>query len=245
MAQRLDFIDISHHNGSVDFGTAAAHVLGVIMKATEGSTYVDDKYKANRAAAEAVGLPVCTYHFLKHGNIADQMEHYLNTVRPEDGERIVIDYEDAACTIVDLIQAVSWWQTYGGVEITVYGANKLTVDVNNGIANDVSNIFTLASTSLWIARYSTTEPEIASDMWMGYSAWQYSQSGSVPGLSGDVDLNMFNGSQENCLKWFGPSSGAVPQPPEPEESVVEVNIDITVPPGVTVKVVLNGDEYSY
>src|SRR5262245_8156356 len=97
MTQRLDFIDVSHWQGSINFvAVKAAGILGVIMKATEGTTFVDEKYAANRAACETNGLPIATYHFLKHGAVDAQIEHYLATIedRMVAGERVVIDYED-------------------------------------------------------------------------------------------------------------------------------------------------------
>ena len=45
---------------------------------------------------------------------------------------------------------------------------------------------------------------VIGNAWEYWSAWQYSQTGCVPGIDGDVDLNTFNGSRAACLAWFGP-----------------------------------------
>src|SRR5262245_36630296 len=103
MTQRLDFLDVSHwqsDRGIIDWPKVkAAGVLGVIIKATEGTSYVDPDYTMNRDGAEKAGLAIATYHFLKHGSIEKQMDFYIGIVTPEFGERLVIDYEDKACTI--------------------------------------------------------------------------------------------------------------------------------------------------
>lgn len=220
MIQRLDFLDVSHWNGSIDWErVAAAGVLGAIAKCTDGTSYVDETYQTNRAGALGSGLAFSSYHYLQHGNANRQMEFYLATAIPQAGERVVIDYEesDPAVTIDDLSEAVSAVRLLRpDVEITIYGASKLTEDVVNG-----DHSF-LVDTSLWAARYSSNEPVIATDVWSTWSAWQYSDEGKVDGISTPVDLNMFNGPAEACLAWFGPpASMPLPGPqPEPDEPFV-------------------------
>ena len=57
-------IDVSHHQGVVDWGKVAkSDVAFVILKATEGGDYVDDTFARNLAGAKAAGLVVGAYHF--------------------------------------------------------------------------------------------------------------------------------------------------------------------------------------
>lgn len=241
MAQRLDFIDVSRYQGTINFVLVKeAGVLGVIAKATESTTYQDPNYKTNRAGALNAGLAFATYHFLKHGNVRQQMEWYVKTASPREGERVVIDYEDTACTIDDLEEAVLWLEANRpDLQISIYGASMLCDDVN--ACADTSF---LADTSLWAARYSTTKEPYVGSAWATYTAWQYSDQGKVDGISGPVDLNMFNGSRENCVLWFGPAAEPAPMPePEPEfEPIIttvkgyghEINVLITPEGGITV-----------
>jgi hypothetical protein len=46
---------------------------------------------------------------------------------------------------------------------------------------------------LWVAHYGTTSPRIPGG-WSRYTFWQYTQEGSVPGVTGAVDRNRFNGT---------------------------------------------------
>lgn len=150
---------------------------------------------------------------------------------------MVIDYENESVTIDDLKSAVEYLRvTRPDLQLSIYGANKLADDVN--AAADVS---WLAGTSLWAARYSTSEPKVGK-AWSTYTAWQYSQTGSIAGIDGDVDLNSFNGGRENCIKWFGPASDPAPIPPEPapapEPAPVSKDVVITAPPGTVF--IING-----
>jgi lysozyme len=57
---------------------------------------------------------------------------------------------------------------------------------------------------LWIARWGTTSPSIPASSWDGHSwtFWQYSDCGSVPGISSRcVDVDRFRGSDLSVATW--------------------------------------------
>src|SRR5262245_5031542 len=88
---------------------------------------------------------------------------------------------------------------------------------------------------LWLAQYSSSP-----DLPPGFDAywlWQFSESGSVPGISQPVDVNAYDGNEDLLRdEWSG--SGAPAPTPEPEALVV--TITVAAPPGVTV--VVNTEE---
>jgi len=212
MTQRIDFIDISHYQSDIDWALVAEHptLLGVIHKATEGTSWTDQDFAKNREAALAAGLAFASYHYLHPGDADLQMAHYLEVVQPEMGERVVIDYEepDPCVDLGDLKDAVDYLRKHRpDLQITIYGASMLT----EHCVNEDSSF--LEGTSLWAARFSSTnQPVIASPPWTTWSAWQFTDEGRIQGIAGDVDLNTFNGSQEACLDWFGPVPEFVPMP---------------------------------
>jgi lysozyme len=60
----------------------------------------------------------------------------------------------------------------------------------------------LAGYRLWIAQYTAArEPRVPS-VWNDWTFWQYSKKGSTKGISGDVDLDRFNGTLAS-LKGLG------------------------------------------
>jgi lysozyme len=77
-------IDVSHHQGVVDWGKVAkSDVAFAILKATEGD-YVDETFARNLVGAHAAGLVVGAYHFFtlcRPG--ADQAANFLKVV-PRD-----------------------------------------------------------------------------------------------------------------------------------------------------------------
>src|SRR4051812_47351597 len=102
-------IDISHHQGTPDMReVAASGVLGLIHKATDGTSFIDSARAENCANAKQAGIAVATYHWLSPGsNPSAQMEFYLSLLDPVKGERVVIDYEQEGCTLTQLHDAVA------------------------------------------------------------------------------------------------------------------------------------------
>jgi GH25 family lysozyme M1 (1,4-beta-N-acetylmuramidase) len=222
MTQRVDFIDVSHWQDKIDWAAVAEQnpgLIGVIAKCTEGKSYLDPEYAANRAGALQYGLAFSPYHYLHHGDAAGQMAWFLSKAQLRQGERIVLDYEemDPPVRISDLQEAIFKLRAdRPDLEIAVYGASKLTEDVD-----DCADTTWLDGTSLWAARYSEVNQPTVAKAWPYWSAWQFSDDGSIKGYDGDIDVNTFNGSKEACRAWFGPAAEVPAWTPEEVVEPVE------------------------
>jgi len=234
-------LDVSHWQGkwpgpSTPWAAMARNgIVGVILKATEGTSYVDNTFRKRYDACIANGIAVASYHFLRHGSIEDQMANYFETVQPRLGERMVLDWEDPAVTADELRKAAAILLD-SDIEVAVYGSSSFLTEHLAAVPNDI-----LARTSLWVARYSSQEPYWPKDIWPTWSLWQCTDQFMIEGY-GPLDGNKFNGSVENCIAWLNPS-GSKPAPgPEPEAKAV--NIQITATEGVTVYITVNGEVIS-
>jgi lysozyme len=228
-------IDISHWQGFPDFDkVAATGVVAMIHKATDGTSYVDPNRAKNIINATAAGIACCTYHYLQPGNAPAQMKHYLDVIDPSPGERMVIDYEEDGCTLVDLRGAVqALIDDSRGLKVTVYSGHLLKEQLGN-----TEDPFLAANTDLWLAQYTTGTPSWPEATYPQWTLWQYSETGTVNGISGaEVDLNRFNGSNDDLVAWINPSAGPGPSP-EPDLPVV--SIAVTVPNDVVVEISING-----
>jgi hypothetical protein len=95
-----------------------------------------------------------------------------------------------------------------------------------------------ANASLWVAEYESSRPNVPSSTWSLWSLWQYSDTGTVPGYSGSIDVSQFNGTNADLLKWFGL---ATPQPQPPAPPVASApTITLTVTSSAAVSLVVNG-----
>ncbi len=233
-------IDISHWQDFPDFDEVrAAGVLGVIHKATEGTSYVDPNRATNCENALKAGLAVSTYFWIKPGDGRAQAEFYLQTTDPEPGERVVIDYEEDGCSLTTLRDAVQALLDYGDdLQITVYSGHLLKEQLG-----DECDEFLRDNTDLWLAQYTSDEDDISwpSGTYDQWTLWQYSETGTIPGIDDNyVDLNRYNGDDDDFLEWIMPAGQVPPPIPQPTPSKDVVAVAITVPEGVKVTIRVNG-----
>lgn len=90
------FVDVSNNNGHVDFGAIKrAGAVGVYLKVTEGTNFVDPYYASNYTRAKAAGLKVGGYHFAHPKNSATaEVAFFLKHLRLAKGDlKPVLDLE--------------------------------------------------------------------------------------------------------------------------------------------------------
>ena len=76
-------IDLSHFSGDVDFVKVRnAGIEAVILKATQGIAFIDEKFIPNAHAARQVGLLVGAYHFGTAVDPNAQANFFLSTIEP-------------------------------------------------------------------------------------------------------------------------------------------------------------------
>lgn len=231
-------VDLSHHNPTPDWVRLKAEgCLGVIHKATEGRSYVDDQLFKRAHPAMSAGLAWATYHFMRPGSMAEQVNHYLNTIDPRIGERMVLDHEDAGVTLDQLEEAVDRLLSIRpDVQVTIYSGHLIKEQLGAKRSD-----FLARNTSLWIAQYtSAANPSWPTATWPAWSLWQYTDQASVDGISAKVDGNRWNGPPETFVGWIGPAIEPAPQP-EPMPEIESVDVVIKTSGKVTVSIVLNDE----
>jgi lysozyme len=184
-------IDVSHYQGTVDWQQvkAAGNQLA-FAKATEGITLLDSEFATNWAAMKAAGILRGAYHFFEPGDDAGQQAtFFLSTVQFESGDLPpVLDVETAPAAGEDLWRGVQTWldqvETATGMRPILY--------LNSSFANENGAPASLAAYPLWLAQYEVELPTLPTG-WTTWLLWQYSQSGTVNGVSGSVDLDQLNG----------------------------------------------------
>jgi GH25 family lysozyme M1 (1,4-beta-N-acetylmuramidase) len=129
-----------------------------------------------------------------------QADWYLQHATPDQGERVVCDVEDQTIqkdSVTTFFQRL--WEQRPDLKLTVY-----TGHVGEEAEQTFGRFEWLAeNTTLWTCQYASSPSPWASETWPQWCLWQYSDEGSVPGFSGDVDKNKFNGTDEEFLDWMG------------------------------------------
>jgi lysozyme len=75
--------DISHHQGPrtvADMQLVAAKAPAIMLKASEGTTWVDPEFVNNAAAADLARLPWGAYHYVTAGQGKAQADHFADVV---------------------------------------------------------------------------------------------------------------------------------------------------------------------
>lgn len=196
-------LDLSAHNGVPDFDSiATAGYSFVYLKASEGNTHRDASFMRNYLAAKRAGLKVGAYHFFRFDcDGTHQARNFMEAVAATQLDLPwAIDIEEwgnPADTYTDLI--VERLESMRAVVEPEKG--RCIVYTNkNGDARFVRGRYDAgdkAYAELWICSF--TDPPLTRRQW---TLWQHSHVGRVPGVQGNADLNVFNGSADKWQQWL-------------------------------------------
>lgn len=193
-------IDVSHHQDTIDWAqVAASGKLFAIAKATEGRTFVDPLYATNKLNAQASGLVFGAYHFAQPdgsaGDAIAEADHFVDTAQLTPGNLIpVLDIErTGGLTQAEVTQ---WILTWLGRVTDRLGVRPMVYTSPNGWDNrtgDTTAVVDAGYTVLWVAHWFVEEPTLPANDWGGYgwTFWQHSDCGTVPGIEGCVDLDWY------------------------------------------------------
>lgn len=186
-------IDISHHQGDVDFNKVAADGWDfVIMKSTEGGDWKDTRFSTYYQDAMNAGLTVGVYHYYSFcTDPLEQAEHYIAVTGDLKGNLPpAIDLEfDNNCN-----GAIAKEEFRVGLNVFIqrlfqeYGQYPI-IYCNEAFYSNYLDVKDFDSCLFWI-RNVVSQPDIGNQKW---SFWQYTAKGLVSGIDGSVDLNAFNG----------------------------------------------------
>jgi GH25 family lysozyme M1 (1,4-beta-N-acetylmuramidase) len=234
-------IDISKWQGTIDWPKVAnAGYAFAFVRVSDGVSSIDAKFAANWAGAKTVGLVRGAYQFFRPSQSvtaqADLMISKLGGQYTPGDLPPVIDVEDdgglAPTTVaararqwVDRVEAAL------GVKPIVYTGKYFWRD-------EVGSPASFAPNALWIAQYTSLCPDIPGP-WSKWTFWQYTDSGTVPGIAGPVDINRFNGSISQLkafaagtppralpFRWQRSSSGNYTFTVEPGAGVAKVELRV-------------------
>ena len=195
-------IDISHWQGVIDWSkVAAAGKKFAFMKASEDIDFVDNTYVTNRAQARAAGLLVGAYHFAQPSTGANdaiaEADHFVDTAQPVSGDLIpVLDLERSGS--LSQVALTTWVQAFLGrvfERVGVHAAIYVSPSFWRNYMGDTTWFALNGYDILWVAHWTTgVAPSVPGANWAGdgWTFWQYTSDGVVPGITGRVDLNRYH-----------------------------------------------------
>ena len=200
-------VDVSHYQGEIDWEHFREQGIDfAFIKATEGSSLVDERFEENREGAKAAGLYAGAYHFFSFDSAgAAQAEQYIRTVGDLSGSLPpVVDIEyygdkrknppEKAYVVSRLRELLEALEEEYGVKPIIY----TTYTVYNRYIRNAFQEY-----PLWIRNVYYPPGDIGRQ----WTFWQYCDTGALGGTAGGekfVDLNVFRESREDLLKMLVP-----------------------------------------
>jgi GH25 family lysozyme M1 (1,4-beta-N-acetylmuramidase) len=197
-------VDVSNHNGNVDWSQVAnAGKKFAFVLASDGENFQNSQYQTQSSGAKDAGLLVGAYHFGRpSGDPIAQADHLLQTANyTNDGKTLppVLDLEPNTkgdkCYGKDPGQLADWTKQFTDHVKQATGRDPIIYSSTGYWSSCMAGNDQFKQNPLWLASYGTSNPKVPQGF-DKFSFWQHSATGSVPGINGQTDENMYQGSLE-------------------------------------------------
>ena len=194
-------IDVSEYQGKINFAGLQLQLQNrpiefIIVRATMGDDGVDRRFRKNWEGLRTLPVKRGAYHYYRpNENSTKQAQNFIKTAKLQSGDLIpVLDIEKHS-TIQSrdkLREGLKNWlnlvEAHYRVKPMIYTGDHFFWEVLHNHGFDEYPI--------WVANYNPiVEPETED-----WTIWQFSESGSLPGIGEKVDLNVLRGGRFQLQK---------------------------------------------
>jgi lysozyme len=197
-------IDTSSWQGPIDWSAVKQSGRAfAIARVSDGLKYPDAQFATDWPAMKRAGLIRGAYQFFRASQDpiaqADALAAALGAALADGDLPAILDLEtaDGEPAGVVVARAQAWLdrvQARTGKTPIVYTAAFMSSLIGTSFARY----------PLWVANYGVTCPRLP-DGWTSWRIWQSGDSGSVPGVSGGVDVDLFEGTLDELRAFAGAS----------------------------------------
>lgn len=197
---QLPGIDVSQWQGPIDWdAVATAGVVFAYVRASDGLLHPDTAFDDNWAGARAAGIHTGVYQFFEPDqDPIEQADLLLSRMGPLGVDDLppALDVEvtnglEPAAVATAITAWLEHVEAEAGVTPIIYTRSDFW---QSSVAAD------LGDHPLWAASWVDGCPDLA-DTWTDWVFHQYTDAGSIPGISGAVDLDRFNGDLAELLTY--------------------------------------------
>lgn len=199
--ETIEGIDVSKWQGEIDWDAVAGDgIRFAFIRATHGTDILDEWFDTNWRRAREVGIARGAYQFFEGGqDPVEQADVFLSMVpalepgdlppvidvESPDGNPGAAEYQDNVRVWLDRVEAAL------GVPPIIYTGKYYWDDALAGTDE-------FSDHPLWDAWWSNGCPDTPRG-WESWTFWQYSSTGRVAGIGGDVDRDRFDGTMDDLL----------------------------------------------
>ncbi len=199
-------IDISKYQGDIDWNKVRrAGISFAYMKVSEGGDHVDERFYQNWAGAARAGVARGVYHFMYWCRTASEQAVWFTQAVPHDPTQLppVLDLEWNHASVTcphKVARAEALARIRKMLEIMEYHTGKRPIIYTDITFHREVLEGELPGYEFWL-RSVAAEPHQRYDN-RDWTFWQYTATGRVPGVNGDVDRNTFVGSDADWRRWL-------------------------------------------
>ena len=228
-------IDVSHHNGSIDWDRVKkAGIEFAIIRCGHGhnlSTGGDAYWLRNISEAERVGMPYGIYFYSYATTVAGVRKEAATTVKLLKGHKpslpVFYDMEDVTQKGLSNKLKNQMATAYCD-DVTAAGYKAGLYSYKYWLEGYMSTFISNTNYPIWVAQYSS-KTTYKGD----YCMWQYTSRGKVDGIPGYVDMNY----------WYGKLK-AVARKTSPQIVVDTLNSRLNLQPDTRIAQVTSADQYT-
>ena len=215
-----DVASYQHPSGySIDWGAAGATsgAAFAIIKATEGTGYTNPYFRGDYSAVRSRGLARGAYHFarpsLKAGSAVAQADYFVRVAGKFNLRGDLPPALDLEVTGgLKPAELTAWVATFLKRVKATTGRTPMVYTSPYFWTHSMGNSTAFRSYPLWLASWSSKAPTSLPGGWSRYTFWQYTNAGKVSGISGRVDMNVFNGTRAALWALANGAPAAKPAP---------------------------------
>lgn len=198
-------IDVSRHQGAIDWhAVARAGTRFAFIKATDGGDHLDPRFHENWRRSREAGIPRGAYHFVYWCRPAHEQVAWFAQNVPAESDALppVLDLEwnnHSRCRptlsrdeVLEKIRVLlAGMEAHTGKVPIIYTDINFHRDILEGVPLD---------NPMWLRSVAAQPHERYRNR--PFTFWQYTQTGTVPGVRGEVDRNAFFGSEQDWIQFF-------------------------------------------
>lgn len=212
----LNVIDIASYQSSLVPSRVPADAI--IIKATEGTGYVNPTFRRQADQTLAAGKKLGLYHFIHGGNGAAQANFFVSQIKPYVGRAmLVLDFESTTGSNARSNAMVAQGKAFLDRVVALTGVRPV-VYTNTDFEQHLDwSAVVRANYGLWIAQYNTTaaisgfRPHAYGYKlihWPSLVMYQYHDNTRISGYAGGLDASIFYGDRSTWDKYANPSGKA-------------------------------------
>lgn len=198
----LKIIDVSQHQGRIDWARVKPYIDGAIIRTGYGSDepdQADKRFEQNYAEVTRLKIPFEYYHYSYARNAAmarSEAAHALRLLKGKQVRRVWYDLEEKKCgsAAKEVMRVFAQAMKAAGYEVGLYSYESYYNTYLRGVTEY----------PIWIARYMANAPSIGTN----YIAWQYTSAAVLPGITENtVDASHWYGAFAEEIREEKPKNG--------------------------------------